>query len=249
MCKFYFHRSRPARRAMLAFAFAVIAAGFGAGTARGSMILMASGQSSAGVPVSFEAHLTISGNTLTVDLVNTSAVHSQNPSDTLGSFYFDILNGANVRPTLTYVSAIGDVWQTNKNPPDTLQTAGANLKAVAAGNNTWQFKKMNAALNPFQGFGVGTVGNSNLSPNNFMGNIVGNLDYSIYAGDVTTNNLNGKLLVKDRVTFTVTGVSGLPRPTFALWPHLARARPPTASSSRQNRDAYSVVRGRSLQSL
>jgi len=208
------------RSAMLIFAVSLVIAGIGAGSARGTTIQMASGLSSAGVPVSFEADLTISGNTLTVDLVNTSTVHSQNPNDVLGSYYFDIVNGANIRPTLTYASAIGNVWLANKSAPDTLQTTNANLKAVAAGDNTWQFRNMNATLNPFLGFGVGTVGNSNLTPNNFMGNIVDGLDYSIYAGDTTTNNLKGKLLVKDRVTFTFTGVAGFTeadiRPTSAF---------------------------------
>lgn len=97
--------------------------------ALGTVILTESGTSSAGVPVSFEADLTIAGNTLTLALINTSPVSSLNPADTLGSFYFDIVNGSNVRPTLTYASASGDVYLGDKDNPDSLQTAGANLRA------------------------------------------------------------------------------------------------------------------------
>jgi hypothetical protein len=131
-----------------------------------------------------------------------------NPNDALASFYWDIVNGSNVRPTLTYVSASGDVYLADKNNPDTLQTASANLKAVSSGDNTWQFKVMNASLSPFGGFGIGTVGNNAASPNNFNGNITGAIDYSIYKGDITTSNLDGKLLVKQTATFNFTGVSG-----------------------------------------
>ncbi len=179
-----------------------------AAPAMATVTLSSSGTSGIGSPVSFGADLTISGNTLTIHLTNASPGTSLGPNDTLGSFYFDIVNNANVRPTLTYVSAAGDVWLTDQNNPDTLQTANANLMAVVAGDNTWQFKPMNAALNPFYGFGIGTVGNNGLSPNNFMGSIVDGFDYSIYKGDVITANLDGKLLVKDQATFTFSGLSG-----------------------------------------
>lgn len=158
--------------------------------------------------MSFEAHLTISGNTLTVNLLNTSPVSSLNPNDLLGSYYFDILNGSNVRPTLTYVSAIGDVWKGHRTNPDSLITAGANILADSAGDNSWQFKDMNPAFSPFLGFGIGTVGNSALAPNNFMGSWVDGIDYGIYKGDVTTANLHNKLIVKESATFTFSGVAG-----------------------------------------
>ncbi len=162
----------------------------------------------------------ITGDVLTIVFYNTSPVHSQNPSDVCASYYFDIYNGANVRPVLTYQSATGNVWLANKNNPDTLQTANANLKAVASGDHTWQFKNMNAAQSPFLGFGLGTVGNNDLTPNDFMVNIVGNIDYSLYAGDVTTPNLNSKVLVKDHITFTFTGLTGFTEddisPAFAV---------------------------------
>jgi len=179
-----------------------------------SVIQTVSGLSSVDNPVSFKAELAIAGDTLTVTLYNTSTVGSSSPSDLLSSYYFDIINSESVRPALTYVSASGDVWLTAKAVADVLQTAGANLKAVIAGDGTWAFNNTcNAALNPFLGFGVGTVGNNSppyLIPtaNTFNGSIVDGLNYSIYAGDVTTQNLHDKLLVKGPVTFTFSGVSG-----------------------------------------
>lgn len=167
-----------------------------------------SGASSLGTPVSFEADLTISGDTLTLQLFNDSPTNSLGPSDTLGSFYFDIVGPGNTRPTLAYSTAVGDVYLGDKHDPDTLQTANANLKAVNARDDTWQFKTMSTASNPFLGFGIGTVGNSKLTPNNFMGNIVHGFDYSVYRDDVITRNLDGRLLVKNTVTFTFTGLTG-----------------------------------------
>ena len=167
-----------------------------------------SGTSSIGTPVSFEADLTISGNTLTLQLFNNSPTNSLGANDALGSFYFDIVGPGNTRPTLTYSSAVGDVYLGSKKNPDVLQAANANLKAVNAGDDTWQFKTMSTASGPFLGFGIGTVGNSNLSSNNFMGNIVGGFDYSIYRNDVITQNLNGTLLVKNKATFAFSGLTG-----------------------------------------
>ena len=173
-----------------------------------STILTSSGISSAGVAVSFKAEMTISGDTLTLVLTNESPVNTLNPNDALGSFYWDIVNGSNARPTLTYVSGTGDVYLADKNSPDVLQTVSANLKAVASGDNTWQFKAMTPSQSPFAGFGIGTVGNSAAAPNNFNGNIVGAIDYSIYKGDVTTSNLDNKLLVKESANFVFSGLTG-----------------------------------------
>ena len=185
------------------------------------MVQTVTGFSGVGTPVSFHANLSIAGDILTIQLYNDST-QSLAPADVLSSYYFDIVNGSNARPTMTYQSATGDVWLTSRTHPDVLQQANANLMALAPGDNTWQFRTMNNALNPFLGFGLGTVGNSSLAPNNFNGNIVGGLDYSIYAGDVTTQNLNNTLLVKDHITFTFSGLTGFseadisPRAAFGL---------------------------------
>jgi len=176
--------------------------------AHAGVLLEASGVSSKGVDITFKAELSIVGDVLTIVLTNDSPVYTLNPDETLGSFYFDIVNDLGERPTLTYVSAIGDVYLVSKTAPDSLVEADADIMAVVPGDNSWQFATMDEMLIPYLGFGIGTVGNSNLSPNNFNGNIVNGSDYSIYKGEITTQNLNGKLLVKETATFTFTGVTG-----------------------------------------
>ena len=168
-----------------------------------------SGISAKGVAVSFSADFTISGDMLTLVLTNTSPVDSMNPDDTLSSFYFDIKDSNNDRPNLAYQSATGDVYSRPKNGSEVLVEAGADLMAVNPGDYTWQFKESADILqSPFLGFGIGTAGNANLSPNGFNGNIVDGLDYSIYKGTLATNNLSDKNLVKDSATFTFSGLTG-----------------------------------------
>src|ERR1043166_1798504 len=180
------------KRFTLSLALYAGIAGLVAGSAQATVTQIVTGVSSAGVPIKYEADLTITGNALVIQLFNLSPVHSQNPADVLSSYYFDIKNGLNVRPTLTYVSAIGDTWMPSRDNPDTLVQANANIKAVNAGDNSWQFRVMTPTSSPFTGFGIGCVGNMNLAPNNFMGSIVDGIDYSIYTGEVTTQNLDGK---------------------------------------------------------
>jgi hypothetical protein len=186
----------------------VVATGLLASASHGAIVQAVSGVSSAGVPFSFEAEFAISGDNLSLTLRNTSPVHSQNPNDLFSSFYFDIVNGLNQRPALNYSSATADVWLTDRDAADTLQTANANIRAVVAGDNSWQFRTFDSSMAPFLGFGVGTVGNSNLNPNGFNGNIVDGMDYSIYAGDVTTANLHNRQLVKNSAVFHFTGLTG-----------------------------------------
>jgi hypothetical protein len=167
------------------------------------------------VDFSFRADLTISGDTLTIVLTNDSmslnpASPTLNPNDLLTSFYFEINDGANNRPTLTYVSAIGDVYLGDKNTPDPLVTAGANVRAVVAGDFSWAFISGSTLQlgSDVLSFGIGTAGNNSLSPNNFNGSIVDGMDYGIYAGDISTQNLNGKLLIQGSATFYFTGLTG-----------------------------------------
>ena len=208
------------RRLATTVAILLASAAFRAEPARAVVVHQASGMSVSGVPVSCEAHLMIVGDVLTVVFYNTSPVHTQNPSDLCTSYYFDIYNGVNVRPVLVYQSATGDVWRAHRFTTDTLEAMDADLKATEPFDRTWQFKDMDPAFTPFLGFGVGTVGNSDLKPNNFNGNIVDGMDYALYSGDVTTANMDGRLLVKDHITFTFTGVMGFTendiRPNFAI---------------------------------
>lgn len=185
-----------------------------------SVVHSASGTSAKGVPVTFEAELTIVGDVLTVILTNDSPVATLNPDDVLGSYYFDILDDLSNRPSLTYLSATGDLYLPDKNGPDLLLALDADIQAIVPGDDSWQFRDMDASQTPSLGFGLGTVGNNGLSPNGFMGNIVDGIDYSIYKGDITTANLHNKALVKDTATFTFSGLTGFTEddisPAFAF---------------------------------
>jgi hypothetical protein len=185
-----------------------------AGTAFGNMIYMVSGTSSTGDPIEFQADFAMSGDILTLTLKNTSPVDSASPADVLGSCYFEIVRGA-IRPNLSFTSAAGEVYLSDKSHPDTPYNGiGAdNLLWNHSGDpwygdDCWEFKSFDPTQNPFMGFGVATVGNSNLAPNNFNGNMVHTVQLSIYKGEIATQNLDGKYLVKDEATFTWSGVNG-----------------------------------------
>jgi len=180
-----------------------------------------SGTSALRNPVSFAATLSIAGNTLTVQLDNTSPVNSTDAVDVLTSFYFDILSGTN-RPTLNYVSGSGSLFLVRSGTTDLpyyytpqtyTQVSGSlsNIRAVNNGDNSWQFRTMNTGSSPQLGFGIGTVGNSALSPNGFTPQIVGQgntmINFAIYrGGDIDPNGvLNNKYLVQNTATFTLPG--------------------------------------------
>jgi hypothetical protein len=166
--------------------------------------------------VRFTADLSITGDTLTLVLTNDSLNHTNGaspsaaPDDLLTSFYFDVFDGVN-RPTLTYETATGDVFLTDKDLTDTdVVDKEADLRAFVAGDNTWEFKD-NFSLSfgdDTLTFGVGTAGNNNLIGNNFMGNVVDGMDYGLYADDVTTSNLDNLLLTTGSITYTWSGATG-----------------------------------------
>lgn len=177
------------------------------GRSQATLIQRVEGFSATGDAVAFESQLTISGDILTVKLSNISLTASNSPDDLLSSYYFDIYNSAGLRPELVLLSAVGDVYKTSKSSADILYKPAANLKAVKKNDNTWYFSKFDAAAEPYLGFGVGTVGNSRMK-NNFPGNIVGGMDYSIYSGDVKTQSLANRMLVGGSITFTFSGLTG-----------------------------------------
>lgn len=179
----------------------------GVSSANALKIFSVSGVSGKGVEVGFEARMSIAVDSLSVTLLNTSPVNSLNPDDVLGSFYFDLVGAGGSRPTLVLQSAVGDVYTGAKSGSDVLSLAGADLRADGK-NGKWQFLQMTSTQSPFLGYGIGTVGNNGLSPNGFSGKMVGGSDYAIYRGEVTTQNLDDKLLVRDMASFTFTGLSG-----------------------------------------
>jgi len=188
------------------------------------IVFPVSGTSALGQPVSFAAALSMTGNTLTVQLDNTSPRNSTDASDVLTSFYFDILSGTS-RPSLTYASGSGFLYLVRSGTTDlpysyTPQTftqisgSASNLCAVNNGDDSWQFRTMAPASPPSLRFGIGTVGNSAFSLNGFTPQIVGQgntmINFGIYkGGDINPNGvLDNKYFVMNRATFTFTGGSG-----------------------------------------
>lgn len=203
--------------------------------AQGSVIISGTGRTLVSGPggpgsvyhdVSARATLSISGSTLSLVLENTSANNTTDPADALSSFYFDISHGG-LRPMLTYQSADGPLYKLLKGeadqayhytPPAIAGGKGSfapgagpsDLRALKAGDGTWQFKPMNATASPFQGFGIGTVGNSGFPGNTFDTDLVGKgnsmINFSIYhGGDIQpTGTLQDAYLLKNSGTFTFT---------------------------------------------
>lgn len=208
-----------------ASALAVVAVAFAPRPAAGDVVFMASGTSSLGTPVAFQALLTLEEDTLQIVLENLSPRDTTDADDVLTSFYFDIWNGKE-RPTLEYESASGYVYQVNKNAkdvayyytPQKYEKAEGKLSDLVAedrGDATWQFLEMATKYEPNLGFGIGTVANSLLSPNDFTPSVVGPsgddfINFGIYrGGDIDPNGvLNKKYLVKNTATFRFSGAKG-----------------------------------------
>ena len=180
------------------------------------LTVQASGTSAAGNAVSFMATFTTSGSTLALTLVNTSLVPTRASDDVLGSFYFDVLQNG-MRPTnLTYAAAAGQVYEVRRNAPDSyvpgsLPGGATDLRALTKDAGTWQFRTMNPGFEPGLGFGIGTVGNSTLSPNNFDPKFVDQADYTIYSTGTRSDinpvgNLVDRLLVRGTASFQFNGL-------------------------------------------
>lgn len=231
----------PARQSLAAaVAAAVVAAGCLALPAAGGVVFEAAGTSAAGNPVAFRATLAINGDELTLDLENISPVDTSEPADVLASFYFDIAQDGK-RPPLGVRSAAGQVYRVLKDKADepviytpptvaggkgtvTAGLGGSDLMATKRGDLTWQFRQLDPTYEPLAGFGLGTVGNSDLKPANFDPQIVGTGDFAIARGrDIEPKgNLPGRFLAQELVRFTFGGVEGwsaadiVPRATFGL---------------------------------
>ncbi|MFM8436317.1 MAG: XDD4 family exosortase-dependent surface protein [Planctomycetia bacterium] len=162
---------------------------------------------------------------LRVLLENTSGP-TMAPSHLLTSFYFNVLSGTitGTPAPLTYQNATGFVYQATLGgsdravryvPPMTSGTAVtyidppvlSNLQAFGSRDDTWMFRSGLGlvASSPPLAFGVGTVGNGALTPNNFFGSLVGTRNFGIYRGDIETSNLNNELLVRDSANFEFAG--------------------------------------------
>jgi hypothetical protein len=191
--------------------------------ARGEIVLSSSslpvsvsGTSAAGNLVSFLATFTTSGSTLFLDLVNNSPRPTTAPADVLASFYFDVFQDG-ARASLQYAAASGQVYQVRSGTsdlyvPGSLPGGATDLRALAQGAGTWQFRQMNPLLAPQLGFGIGTVGNSLFGNNGFDPKIVDQANYAIYSTGTGTDinptgNLRGELLVRGTASFAFTGLN------------------------------------------
>lgn len=209
-------------------------------SASATLIVSGSGTSAEGNPLAASAEFTIAGDTLTLRLVNTSPVESKEAADVLSSFYFDVINGDGFRPELAFTdfNQNGYVWLVRKSsdrpynytPPSDVDnyewaTGGiphvaADLRAFNNNDRTWQLRAMDPSLPPYEGFGIGTVGNSGFSPNGFDPFIVGafptpgnqQIAFGIYRdldGDIDPEGqLTDKFLVRNEATFVFSGLTG-----------------------------------------
>ena len=218
----------PSRRRARAIAIAACMTGLVLSSASAGTIFTVSGTLSGSYPASAEARFVCSGTTLTLTLHNTSTTApTQYPAQVLTSFYFDLQVNGGIRPELTYVSGSGNVFKIIGNggtaqpyvytPPVTSGTAFqsgtglSNLMASGTAYDTWYFRNdLNANLPPGTHFGIGTVGNSTLDPNNFNAQYVDQIDFGIFSGDLTnpqgnlkpgSPGLNYPYLVKDEAVF------------------------------------------------
>lgn len=208
--------------------------------AEGATIITGTGQTPTNggfSTVSASASLDIVGNKLTVVLNNTSPNDTYYKAEALSSFYFDIVRNSQ-RPTLTFTSADGPLYKlltsgsdqrysyqpptsANGNGAFTLGSGSSNLIATKPGDGTWQYLPMTPTVFPFLGFGIGTVGNGDLTTNGFNGNwvngpknITGNandrmISFSIYRStkgeDISPiNKLDNQYLLMNTGTFTFT---------------------------------------------
>lgn len=228
-------RSSASRRLVPALSKSLVAAVLaatvallvGARVTPGAVVVEAAGTSAAGKPVAFRATLTLAADELTLDLENISPVPTSDPADVLSSFYFDVTR-AGTRPQLQYLSAAGQVFEVRRKaadrpviyaPPATPGGTASiitgfgpsDLAARKGGDLTWQFRRFDPGFDSLAGFGLGTVGNSKLSPAGFDPAVVGHNDFSIYRGDdiEPKGNLPDKFLARELVRFRFGGARDL----------------------------------------
>jgi hypothetical protein len=217
--------------------------------AAGAVTFFASGTSTEGTPVAMQADFTLAGTSLTLVLSNVSPTPSVHAADVLSSFYFDIVKDG-VRPTLSYASAQGMVWQVKSDSPDIMINSKpslvvgqlphftpvtdpalhvpSDLRAFKSGDQSWQFKPMDVAASPFLGFGLGTVGNSGFGSNGFSPFIVGPpgkdmIAFGIYKDSLVMPEgkpMQNQYLVRDTATFVFTSPLLANYTTADIAPHV-----------------------------
>ena len=166
-----------------------------------------SGVSADGTPLTVSATLATAAdaggpaNALKITLRNFGAP-SKHASDILSSFYFNVADPSDgVRPTLTYLSGSGRAWEVNAGAandtaiswtPQTW-TPGSTLPSDLVAKNDfdegWQFKTLSPPpAYPGLGFGIGTVGNSNIA--SFIPGATGTFDGKVVSGAAPGSMIN-----------------------------------------------------------
>jgi len=193
--------------------------------AAATVVVLATGTSAGGRAVTFSASMTLDDDDLILRLANVSALASRSADEVLSSFYFDVTRNG-TRPPLSLVEAAGYVVRVRSCLPDvpeyytpqTYVSGSGRLSDLVArnpGDASWLGRAMTPQDPPFLGFGVGTVGNSRLSPNNFNPHVVGPpgkhmIDFAIATvGDLEpVGVLDGAHLVAGDAWFRFTGARG-----------------------------------------
>lgn len=125
-------------------------------------------------------------------------------ADILSSLYFNLVDPVSgIRPTLTYLSGSGQAFEVhsggNDTPvswtPQTWTTSGggesnpSDLVATEDFDEGWQFKKFTPPPGyPFLGFGLGTVGNSNIG--DFLPGATATFDGKVVRGNDPSSMIN-----------------------------------------------------------
>lgn len=166
-----------------------------------------------GNTVSVEADMSISGNTLTIVLANTSPSTTADPGEVLTGFLFDLAG----QPTLAYASASGYTVNVGKTP-DQVSTSATSLKATGSTNKgRWAFasgfSNTNALL---ASYGLATAPFTG-APDSFPtaqtgSNSASALNYGIDAASTGVNKADVSgvtTFTYQTATFTLSGVAGL----------------------------------------
>lgn len=166
-----------------------------------------SGVSADGTPLTVSATLATAADAggpataLKITLRNFGAP-SRYASDILSSFYFNLADPSDgIRPTLTYVSGSGTAWEVhagaaNDTPISWMpqawtpgSTTPSDLVAKNDFDEGWQFKTLSPPpAYPGLGFGIGTVGNSNIGT--IIPGATGTFDGKVVSGAAPGSMIN-----------------------------------------------------------
>lgn len=187
-----------------AFATTLLFAGPAAAT---TITFTESGVSAAGTPLTVSATLATAAdaggpaNALKITLRNFGDP-TKFAADVLSSFYFNIADPSDgVRPTLSYLVGSGRAWEVHAGAVDTpyswmpttqtwtQDSALSDLVATKDFDEGWQFKTISPPpAYPGLGFGIGTVGNSNIA--SFIPGATGTFDGKVVSGTAPGSMIN-----------------------------------------------------------